>query len=118
MEGQRSVARYADLLSEQEQCVMRALFRRLVASKPRGWSVVVGDRELVVRPANRLLGKVGITIVRTKPEPAFCVSFFSPAVNRWSGSAYFPLSADSAGLLLDWAIARVATEGEAQQQAL
>jgi len=106
------MARWADHLSEEEEVLLLALLRRLVAEKPRGWSVIRGDRELILRPASRSVGKLSITVAVSRAEPTCYVSFFSRSLNHWDGHEYFALSADSAGTILEWAQERVAREIE------
>ena len=56
------MARWADDPSEEERARLLALLNRLVASKPKGWSAVSGDREIILRPVERGLGKLSVTV--------------------------------------------------------
>ena len=87
---------------------MRALLDQVVASKPPGWSAVLGDRELVVRPEDRSLGKFSVTISSPGADPSFCLAFFSATQDRWDAREYFPLSGESAKPIVAWAVARLA----------
>jgi len=109
------MARWADYPSEEEKALLLALRGRLIAEKPRGWSAVCGDRELILRPADRSLGKISVSVAAPRPEPACYVGFFSPSLNHWDGHEYFALSADSAGAILEWAQKRLAREAEGAQ---
>jgi hypothetical protein len=57
------MARWADDLTPDEAQSLDALFHALSSTRPRGWSVVRGLRELVLRPAARGVGKFGVTIL-------------------------------------------------------
>ena len=108
------MARWADDHSEEESARLLALLKRLVASKPNGWSAVSGDREVILRPADRGLGKLSVTVSPSQSGPVFRLGFFSQSANRWDGHAHFPLSTDSAQPILEWAQSRVAREMEAR----
>ncbi len=44
-----------------EQTRLRGLYDSLRRVRPLGWSVVYGENEIVVRPADRSIGKFSIT---------------------------------------------------------
>jgi hypothetical protein len=109
------MARWADNMSEIEAKVMHELYGQLISLKPNGWSVVQGDNELVMRPANRMLGKFSITISPKKSGFNYCLSFFSPSLNHWDGYEYFETSQDNE-LMLDWALNKIEVELERQNR--
>jgi hypothetical protein len=79
---------------------MRALMREMKHRKPRGWSVVMGERELVLRPADRCLGRFGITL----RQGMLRIALHDHQLNRWTGSHEVPADApDAAVQLLSWA---------------
>ena len=96
------MARWADDLTPEHEAALRALLARLVRDKPRGWSVVLGDRELVLRPEDRNQGRASATVITTGLEPMFQMSFFAPAVNQWVAFEKFPFSEESSPEILDW----------------
>ena len=100
------MARLADDLSEAEANALGALFVQLKSFKPAGWSIVQGDRELVIRPYDRGLGKFGVTIFRSR----FRIAFFSPSLNHWDGDSHFDFTEDCAGPMLKWAQTKFETE--------
>lgn len=104
------MARFADQLTDDERIGLRALFAELRRTKPSGWSVVEGDRELVVRPTERHLGKFGITVIRSRSECA--VRFFSRQRNHWIGREYFPFVSTSTAAIFAWMEATVTTEAQ------
>lgn len=87
---------------------MRALLDRIIAGKPPGWSAVLGDRELVVRPEDRSVGKFSVTVSPGR-DPTFRLAFFSATQGRWDArDYYFPLSGESAKPIVAWAVSRLA----------
>jgi hypothetical protein len=78
--------------------------------RPDGWSVVQGDRELVMRPAERALGKFSVTVSPARPGFKFCLMFFSRSLNHWDGHEYYDPAQDNAAAMVDWALAKL--EGE------
>lgn len=84
-----------------DHAAMRALMGALKEGKPRGWSVVIGQNELVLRPADRALGRFGIT--RTGRNH-LRIAFHDRALNHWNGSHEVPVDdPDAAAELLSWA---------------
>jgi hypothetical protein len=112
------VARFADFLTDDEQAEMSALLRELRRAKPAGWSVVAGDRELVLRPKDRSVGKFGITVVKVNAEPQFSVGFFSRQGNHWRRHETFPFVSTSAAAVLSWAEETVAAESSNPEREL
>jgi hypothetical protein len=87
---------------------MRALMGEMKHRKPRGWSVVMGQNELVLRPADRGLGRFGITLTRG----VLRIAFHDRRLNRWKGGHEVPADApDTAAQLLSWA-QRAAADAE------
>ena len=82
------MARWADYPTPTQANAMQSLFQLLMATKPHGWSVVRGDRELVIRPADRTVGKFSITTFNDE----FHVAFFSRQLNHWRGNRRYPVS--------------------------
>jgi hypothetical protein len=108
------VARFADLLTDDEKVVMAALRAELRRTKPSGWSIVGGDREIVLRPKDRRIGKFGITVVVTNGTPQFSIGFFSRRRNHWLSHEHFAFAPASAPEMLGWAEATVAAEAESR----
>ena len=103
------MARWADDLDEHEEQAMAAVLDRLVQLKPRNWSVVRGDREIVVRPEDRDLGKFSVTIYGSAPR--LRGAFFSRSLGRWAASEHFSPDHEGAKAFLDWAEGVVASQG-------
>ena len=99
------MARWADNLSSEEQAQLMALLRRLLSVKPTGWSCLGGDRELILRPGDRSLGKFSITV--SVPTSRICMSYFSPSLGHWDGREYFPFVPDSAEAIVSWAQTKI-----------
>jgi len=102
------MARFADYPSVEDERALKDLLTELRRLKPRRWSVILGDRELVLRPGDRQNGKVSLT-VSALPH-SLSATFFSPALGIWAGSTVFPLEAASAPPVLDWANEQVGLE--------
>lgn len=100
------MARWADDLSDTEATSMRGLFDQLISLKPDGWSVVQGDREIIIRSADRGLGKFSVTIFHSE----FRIAFFSPSRNHWDGDSHFLSTQDCAGTMLEWAEGKLEAE--------
>jgi len=72
-----------------------------------------GDRELVIRPADRGLGKFGITLFRpAEGAPNFRASFFSRRRNIWSADESFRIESDPA-VVFGWMRDLIAIESTA-----
>jgi hypothetical protein len=78
---------------------LNALADHLRQIKPQGWSVVISENEVVVRPEARGIGKFSITVVR---EDKFCAAFFSRELNIWNKRRYFELSQAVAVRVKEW----------------
>jgi hypothetical protein len=94
------MARWADPFNDEALNRMRPLLLELGCVKPVDWSVVWGDREIVVRPSDRSLGKYSITYSNDR---GFCVGFYSKARGQWLDRQTF--SAETAGSvaeILNW----------------
>jgi len=89
---------------------LSTLFQELRRVKPAGWSVVAGDRELVLRPKDRSVGKFGITLLKVDSMAQWTVGFFSRKQNHWTERATFPLSNASADAIQRWAEQTIAAE--------
>jgi hypothetical protein len=84
-----------------DHAAMRALLGALKQGKPRGWSVVIGQNELVLRPADRGLGRFGIT---RSGSNLLRIAFHDRALNHWNGSHQVPADdPNAAAALLSWA---------------
>ncbi|HEX5501200.1 MAG TPA: hypothetical protein VFW96_01175 [Thermomicrobiales bacterium] len=81
-----------------EQLVLKRLARDLRVTKPHGWSVVLGNDEVVVRPPDRTVGKFSI-----KPgDGRFPTGFFSRGLNYWNKWAYFDDQPNVATEIWEW----------------
>jgi hypothetical protein len=98
------LARWTDELSAQERQVLDALHADLLAMKSAGWSVVRGLRELVIRPPDRAVGKVGLTLRGGTVHGAF----FDGTRRIWTHRRDWAVSAGPAAEILDWARAIIA----------
>src|SRR5437879_3691113 len=85
-------------LTPEEATGFRSLFEDLKRSKPQGWSVVWGDRQIIVRPEDRELGKFSLT-PSTSEQVYVC--FFGRPENSWTAAEHFPASG-SATSILTW----------------
>lgn len=108
------MAKTDDPLTSVEDAVLLGVLEGLSRLKPSGWSAVRGDRQLVLRPSERTLGKFRITMSPSKPEPRFCVLFHSRSRSIWIACEYFPLTPASADGILAWA--RGCAEDEAKSR--
>lgn len=89
-----------------EEDALRGLLAEMKRRKAAGWSVVLGPRELVLRPPARELGKFA---VRTRTAGGFRIQFFDRAVNHWTQGGHAAADTpDAAAELLAWAEALVA----------
>jgi hypothetical protein len=84
--------------------VLRELLAEMKRRKPAGWSVVLGPKELVLRPPDRERGKFA---VMTGTRDGFWIHFFDRSLNHWQGDHTVPAGPDAAAQLLAWAAARV-----------
>jgi hypothetical protein len=87
-----------------DEDVLRGLLAEMKARKAAGWSVVLGPKELVLRPPARSLGKFSVTITRG----GFRIHFFDRSLNHWKGDYTVPPGPGAAAELLAWAEALVA----------
>ncbi len=89
----------------QAQAALKRLATELRSSRPQGWSLVVRarqyDEELVVRPADRSIGKFGIAWFTGRLH----VAFFSRALNSWNKRAHFNDGPNVAIELWEWMLA-------------
>ncbi len=89
----------------QAQAVLKRLATELRSSKPQGWSIVMRarqyDEELVVRPADRSIGKFRIAWLSGRLH----VAFFSRALNHWNKWSHFNDGPNVAIELWEWMLA-------------
>ncbi len=78
---------------------LKTLAEDLRRIKTRGWSVVLGANEIIVRPKDRTTGKFGIIFVRNEVCSAM---FFSLELNYWNKSKYFRRDGSLAVSLKEW----------------
>jgi hypothetical protein len=89
-----------------EEDALRRLLAEMKRRKAAGWSVVLGARELVLRPPARELGKFAVL---TRTPGGFWIHFFDRTRNRWAeGGRAVADTPDAAAELLAWAEALVA----------
>jgi hypothetical protein len=93
------MARWADDLSVDERRTLDAVYRGLASHKPRGWSVVRGLNELVLRPEARGSGRFGVTLGRGELHAAF----HDRRRGVWTARATWPAGAEAASALVAWA---------------
>ena len=84
-----------------EQVPLTHLARDLRRLKPHGWSVVLGNGEVIVRPTDRRLGK--FRVIRAPTHIG--VSFFSRPLNQWNKRAYFTHGPTVTTEVRDWMVA-------------
>ena len=77
---------------------LKTLAKDLRRIKPKGWSVVLGAYEIIVRPKDRTTGKFSIYFLKEKCG----VSFFSRELNIWNKGKYFKRGVSLAASLKDW----------------
>jgi len=105
------MARWADNPTTEEASVLASTFQALLRSKPRDWSIVQGDGELVLRPPQRRLGKFSITVATPGPAVTLFVQFFSRRQGHWAGDRRLAASdMDAARSIMAWAEERTALE--------
>lgn len=83
-----------------DEDVLRGLMAEIKARKAAGWSVVLGPKELVLRPPVRALGKFA---VMTATRDGFWIHFFDRALNHWADDHTIPAGPAAAAELLAWA---------------
>jgi hypothetical protein len=91
--------KWQDPLSQEMQIALNALAEHLREIKPRGWSVVFSENEVVVRPEDRTIGKFSITAVR---KDQFSAAFFSRELNIWNKREYFEVNRAVAVHIKEW----------------
>jgi hypothetical protein len=89
------------LAPSERRAILRGLLDGLLARKPRGWSVVMGTGELVLRPPDRARGKFGIRFSGDQ----LWIAFFALPLNRWCASRYVEWNPNAAEELMSWALA-------------
>jgi hypothetical protein len=101
------LARWVDQLTSEEEGFLTSLFGKLKRLKPRGWSVVKGAREIVLRPADRLLGKFSVICWS---RGRVYVTFFSRSANHWAGGQDFAVENEvNLREIVDWMLAQAAS---------
>jgi hypothetical protein len=80
-----------------------SLYGVLLEKRPRGWSIVRGKNEVILRPPKRAIGKVSLTLV----EERYAAAYFSQRQGIWSAREYFTAGADAAEPILTWAQAQL-----------
>jgi hypothetical protein len=93
------MARWAQKLTPEQSDRLKGLARDLEEGKPRGWSVIFGDREILLRPQNRLLGKCAITY-STVDE--VYIAIFSQPKKQWVEGRYSVLAGINIGEVFAW----------------
>lgn len=104
------MARWADYPSAEEASALSEAFDALLRATPQGWSVVRGDRELVLRPPQRHVGKFSITAHTMDTQVVVRVAFFSQRRGHWAGQANIGNESDVAGSIMTWAEERLTFE--------
>src|SRR5438132_4363212 len=82
---------------------LHALFQDLKRQKPQGWSVVWGEAQIIVRPADRAVGK--FFLAQSDAKDVY-VSFFRHTANCWTDSESFNVQAGGEPIL-NWMVAQV-----------
>lgn len=95
------MARWANELTEVEAKGLRTLFDRLSSVRPHGWSIIQGDRELIVRPRDRRLGKFNVTVSSANSGFNFRLGFFSRSLNHWHGHEHYD-AAYTTSSMINW----------------
>ena len=78
---------------------LKTLAQDLRSIKADGWSVFLGDNQIVVRPKDRTIGKFRIRFV---PHEKCSVMFFARELNYWSKSEYFEPGVSLAASIKKW----------------
>jgi hypothetical protein len=81
-----------------EADAMRRLLEDLRRRKGRGWSVVLGHDELVIRAPARELGKFSVTVWRGELR----IGFHDRGLNHWADWHRLPAGPDVASAVLAW----------------
>jgi hypothetical protein len=100
----RLMARWADYPTPEEEAQLKRVLSEIRGLKPTGWSIVLGDRQLLLRPKNRQRGKVSLTVSGSPPRLG--AMFYSHALGHWAASTSFPFDPASAPLVIEWANAQ------------
>ena len=98
------VRKSSALLDPQERAELKDIANRLRKTRPERWSVVFSENELVIRPADRSIGKLSVSFSGAK---RFRVAFFSRGLNYWNKSAYFGKSGNVIAEMWNWMSAEV-----------
>ena len=78
---------------------LKTLAADLRRTKPEGWSVVLGLKEIVVRPKDRTTGRFSIDFVR---DGVCSAAFFSRELNYWNKRKHFNSDVSLAASLNEW----------------
>jgi hypothetical protein len=97
--------KWQDPLNQQTETDLKKLADDLRVIKTQGWSVIFSENEVVVRPADRTIGKFSITSVR---DGQFAAGFFSRALNIWNKRKYFEANGSTAVRVKEWMESEVA----------
>lgn len=93
------MARWLREWARADEDVLRGLMREMMRIKPRGWSLVPGAKQVVLRPPAREIGK--FTVMHLRDE--FRIHFFDRSLNHWAEGATITPGPDAAAELLAWA---------------
>jgi hypothetical protein len=93
------MTRWMRTWTRADEDVLRGLMAEMKARKAAGWSVVLGPKELVLRPPVRTLGKFAVSMSRD----GFWIHFFDRSLNHWADSHTVPVGPAAAAELLAWA---------------
>lgn len=96
------MARWANKLTKVEATGLHTLFDRLSSVRPDGWSVIQGDRELIVRPGDRSLGKFNVTVSSANTGFNFRLGFFSRSLNHWHGHEHYDAAQYNTSSMINW----------------
>ena len=93
------MARWLREWTRADEDVLRGLMREMKRIKPRGWSLVPGAKQLVLRPPAREAGKFTVMHLRD----GFWIHFFDRSLDHWTESATIAPGASAPAELLAWA---------------
>lgn len=78
---------------------LKTLAQDLRRIKAEGWSVFLGNNQIIVRPKDRTTGKFRIRFV---PHEKCSVMFFARELNYWNKSKYFDPGVSLAASIKEW----------------
>jgi hypothetical protein len=100
--------RWLGSLSNEQLHALNQVFKKLKAHAPERWSIVKGESGLVIRPADRRVGKFSLT---PSTDGGYYVAYYSQRKARWTNEAHFSVNDDLAANIMEW-MASIATRAQ------